>query len=310
MSCSAATSLPRTTPNVSTKHNGSAGVLDAHRLRLCHEAVALSEWLMVDPWEARYVPCAVNYTEVIERLARYLNHHLRLPVPVRVGYVFGGDNAAFVRTFLCQGYAVCIERPGYESEVAAMKQEIGPSHTRIAFARPRLEYFNISSSRIRSEEMEAMPERSNRYYSGLKANLARGPVPPWRLPERRYLIRDESAWAVQPWEQGRGAAELVEARVQLLTSLRISLCEAYARPPLPDVALALKIELPALEGQVAYADALRHETETITLDACTDGSHRLEVSRFLSPCGGRTNASSPRWNAKFWHPNAIPPPRS
>ncbi len=274
---------------VSAKHDGTAGLLDAHRLRLCHEAVALSEWLMVDPWEVRYVPCAVNYTEVIDRLERYLNHHLRVPVPVRVGYVFGGDNAAFGRTFLRQGYAVCIERPGYESEVVAMKQEIGPSHTRIAFARPRLEYFNISSSRIRSEEMEAMPERSNRYYGGLKANLARGPVPPWRLPERWFLIRDESGWAVQPWEQGRDAVKLVEARMQLLTSLRTSLCAAYARPPLPDVALALKIEIPALEGQVAYADAdaLRQELETITLDTCTDGSHRLEVSRLFGLADGQ-----------------------
>ncbi|MDS7278890.1 hypothetical protein NXG15_29760, partial [Klebsiella pneumoniae] len=79
---------------------------------------------MVDPWEARYLPCAVNYTEVILRLERYLNFHLRVPVPVRVCYVFGGDNAAFARAFLSSGYAVCIERAGYESRITKIKQEL------------------------------------------------------------------------------------------------------------------------------------------------------------------------------------------
>jgi len=269
---------------VSTKYNGSAGLLDAHRLRLCHEAVAMSEWLMVDPWEARYVPCALNYTDVILRLERYLNHHLRLPVPLRVGYVFGGDNAAFARTFLGQGYAVCIERPGYENMVEAMRQEVPPTNTRIAFVRPRLEYFNISSSRIRSEEMDAMPERSSGYYNSLKANVLRGAEPP---QERRFLIRDESEWAVKPWMAGGDARELTEARLHLLDALRTTLCAEFARPPLPDQALSLRIEIPELAHQMRYADALQRETDTITLDACTNGTYRLEVSRLFGLADGQ-----------------------
>ncbi len=269
---------------VSTKHHGSASLLDAHRLRLCHEAVAMSEWLMVDPWEARYVPCALNYTDVILRLERYLNHHLRLPVPLQVGYVFGGDNAAFARTFLSRGYAVCIDRPGYESAVAALRQEIPASHTQIAFARPRLEYFNISSSRIRSEEMDAMPERSSRYYNSLKANVARGNELP---QERQFLIRDESAWAIETWGAGREESVLTAARERHLQALRTALYEAYASPPLPDQALNLRIEVPELATQVAYADTLQRTTETITLDACTGGTYRLEVSRLFGLADGQ-----------------------
>lgn len=269
---------------VSTKHDGTAALLDAHRLRLCHEAVAMSEWLMVDPWEARYTPCAINYTDVIQRLERYLNHHLRLPVPLRVGYVFGGDNAGFARTFLNQGYAVCIERPGYESRVETVRQEIPTANARIAFARPRLEYFNISSSRIRSEEIDGMPERASRYYNSLRANLAQRADAP---EGRRFLIRDESAWAVHPWQRERDAALLTEARRQLLDTLRATLRETYLSPPLPDPALALRIEVPELERQVGYAEALQRETPTITLDACTEGTHRLEVSRLFGLADGQ-----------------------
>jgi nicotinic acid mononucleotide adenylyltransferase len=269
---------------VSTKYDGGAGLLDAHRLRLCHEAVATSEWLMVDPWEARYVPRALNFTDVILRLERYLNYHLRLPVPLRVGYVFGGDNAAFVRVFLSRGYGVCIERPGYESLVAAIRQEIPPTNARIAFARPRREIFNISSSQIREEELDAMPERARRAYAALKANAARAAEPP---PARRFLIRDESAWAIKPWTAARPEAQLTAARESLLDTLRTALREAYARPPLPDPALHLHIEVPELERQVEYAEALRRETKTITLDACTAGTYRLEVSRLFGLADGQ-----------------------
>ncbi len=269
---------------VSTKHNGSAHLLDAHRLRLCHEAVAMSEWQMVDPWEARYVPCAINYTDVILRLERYLNHHLPLPVPLRVCYVFGGDNAAFARAFLSTGYAVCIERPGYEARAAEIKQEIGAAKGRIVFARPRLEFFDISSSSIRSEEIAAMPERSGSYYRGLKANLLRAAEP---MPQRRFLIRDESSWAVQSWSRERDGEELTTARGELLSSLVAALHEHYAQPPLPDQAVALRIEIPNLESQTTYADALQQEIETITLDACTGGSYRLEVSRLFGLADGQ-----------------------
>lgn len=269
---------------VSTKHNGSAHLLNAHRLRLCHEAVAQSEWLMVDPWEARYVPCAINYTDVILRLERYLNHHLPLPVPLRICYVFGGDNAAFARAFLQTGYAVCIERQGYTIDAERIKQETASAKGRIVFARPRVEYSHLSSSRIRSEESTAMPERSGDYYRGLKENVSRAAFP---MPERRFLIREESAWATQDWSNGREAVALNEARSQLLDNLVAALRENYACPPLPDQAVALRIEIPRLESQTAYADTLQSEVETITLDACTGGKYRLEVSRLFGLADGQ-----------------------
>lgn len=269
---------------VSTKDNGAARLLDVHRLRLCHEAVATSEWLMVDPWEARYVPCAINYTDVLLRLERYLNHHLRLPVPLRIGYVFGGDNAAFARAFTVSGYAVCVERPGYEAQVEAIKQEMAHAKERVLFARPRLEYLNISSSGIRAEATGAMPERTSHYYRQLKENIAQAAEP---IPQRRYLIRDESAWAVQSWCYGRDATSVGEAARLFLHSLIGALSEAAAHPPLPDRPLELHIEIPMLDRQAAYAEALQQERPTITLDTCTGGSYRLEVSRLFGLADGQ-----------------------
>lgn len=269
---------------VSTKYGGAARLAAAHRLRLCHEAVAHSEWLMVDPWEARYVPCALNYTDVILRLEGYLNHHLRLPTPLRVAYVFGGDNAAFARTFLSAGYAVCIERPGYEARVESIRAEMPARQTRICFVRPRRENPDISSSRIRAEEMDAMPERSRRYYDSLRTHRAHTSEPP---PERRFLIRDESAWAVAPWEAGRDPAALAAARTELRDTLCRTLTETFAGCPPPDQPLALRIEMPDLARQTEYAATLQKETGTISLDACTGGTYRLAVSRLFGLADGQ-----------------------
>lgn len=269
---------------VTTKQNGTAELLDEHRICLCHEAVALSEWLMVDTWEARYLPTAVNFTDIILRLERYLNRHLRLPVPLRVCYVFGSDNAGFTRTFVKKGYCVCVERPGYEGLARKYKQETSRFNAHIAFASPRLEYLNISSSQIRSAEAGAMPERASRYYAKLRENTL---LAGREKLQRRYLIRDESEWAVEPWSQGRDAEELATARRSFLHTLVSSITNAYAEAPLPDQAMALRIEVPALKRQAAYAVALQSEARTINLDACTEGTHRLEVSRLFGLADGQ-----------------------
>ena len=57
---------------VSTKQGGAAHMPIAHRLALCQEALADSDWLMVDPWEGRYAPTSLNFTDVLLRLERYL----------------------------------------------------------------------------------------------------------------------------------------------------------------------------------------------------------------------------------------------
>lgn len=84
------------------------------RLWMCAQATASSDWLDVDAWEALWRPCAVNFTDVIVRLERYLQHHLKRHIPVI--YVCGGDNARFALTFATQGHCIVVSRPGSTSE--------------------------------------------------------------------------------------------------------------------------------------------------------------------------------------------------
>jgi len=57
------------------------------RLRLCADAVAHSDWLSVDPWEAMHRRVAVNFTDVTARLEAYLRAHVdeRMEVITSVG---------------------------------------------------------------------------------------------------------------------------------------------------------------------------------------------------------------------------------
>ena len=82
------------------------------RLAMCAEAIKPYPWMMVDPWESLYRPVAVNFTEVVYRLERYLQHHIS--PDVQVMYVCGGDNARFCMTFQDKGLCVVVNRPVYE----------------------------------------------------------------------------------------------------------------------------------------------------------------------------------------------------
>ena len=95
---------------------GDAALSAPHRLRLCAAAVAETDWLMVDPWEAMHRDVAVNFTDVVHRLTAYLHHHIS--PQLTVFYVCGGDNARFALTFAQRGSCVVVGRPGTEDRLA------------------------------------------------------------------------------------------------------------------------------------------------------------------------------------------------
>ena len=89
---------------------GDAALSPSHRLELCGLAVADSDWLMVDPWEALGCAVAVNFTDVVARLEAYLAHHVG--PDITVFYVCGADNARFALTFAERGHCVVAGRAG------------------------------------------------------------------------------------------------------------------------------------------------------------------------------------------------------
>jgi nicotinic acid mononucleotide adenylyltransferase len=92
---------------------GDEAISASRRLALCGAAVADSDWLMVDPWEALHRDVAVNFTDVLARLTAYLHHHVRADIAVI--YACGGDNARFALSFATHGRCVVVGRPGNEA---------------------------------------------------------------------------------------------------------------------------------------------------------------------------------------------------
>ena len=101
---------------VDTKDNGKAANPATNRIRLCQEKVQSNDWLMVSPLESLYRPTAVNFTDVINDLETYLSNHIQGNFVI--GYVFGGDNAEFIKSFNKEhkNLAICVTR-NHKNEV-------------------------------------------------------------------------------------------------------------------------------------------------------------------------------------------------
>lgn len=84
---------------VSSKYNGLAEMHIEIRNMLIEKCVSGSDWLYLDRWEGTYNSMAVNYTDVIQRLERYLNHYIPTSNGIRVCFVCGKDNSGFLQTF-------------------------------------------------------------------------------------------------------------------------------------------------------------------------------------------------------------------
>lgn len=81
------------------------------RINEGREYLKNSDWLMIDPWESIYVRTPINFTDVIERLQKYLQKYI--DERIKIAYIFGGDNVEFMYCFKKNGIAVCLNRDGY-----------------------------------------------------------------------------------------------------------------------------------------------------------------------------------------------------
>jgi hypothetical protein len=91
-------------------------------------------------------------------------------------YVFGADNAAFVRSFIHQGFCVCVTRPGAEQKLEALKNDYALMKTGRVFIAPCSS--DISSRHIR---MKAQNKDFN------NIDLANG----------IYAVRNDLDWATK-----------------------------------------------------------------------------------------------------------------
>lgn len=114
-----------------------------------------NDWMFVDPWSGVFNQCAINFTEVIDRLTHYLQHYLKRHIPVF--FVCGADNARFANTFINTGRCVVVGRPKYEDRFWKLEEKFHSSD-RIFFAHGDTDQ---SSTEVRKTLPNKYPTRPN-----------------------------------------------------------------------------------------------------------------------------------------------------
>lgn len=176
---------------VSTKYNNSVNIHSEERIYLCEEVVADSDWLMVDPWEARYNNYPINFTDVIIRLEQYLLKYTQQHI--KIAYVFGSDNAEFTLAFIKNGTCVCNKRKGYEDNFNLVKNNYLLDNNRHLFI--DTEHPNISSSIIRKGDSTFLPKSIINKFIRLNVledeNIAKNTTDINSKEKPLYLVRDD-----------------------------------------------------------------------------------------------------------------------
>lgn len=289
---------------VSKKHGGDPTLSAPFRVGLVERAVHDSDWLDVDPWEARYVPCDLNFTDVLRRLERYLHWHLCPAEPLTLFYVFGGDNAGFVRAFDRIGHAVCVARPGQDALVAPLRVHAA-NNPRVLFA-PSALIEDIASRALRpggAHRPRPLPNRA----SGLK------PAPTGTTG--LYLVRDDLAAATAAWRVRWPG--YVEACARFRAAVPGILAQAYvnARPAVTDGPVAVR--LIDLDHQRARAQEALADRASLSFDVHIHGAdpqdRSIAMTRAFDLAAGQIQTD--RFVARPGHPGlteqfaAIPPGR-
>ena len=142
-----------------TKYVTKKNKVDSYLKRLddCQKFVNKHEWLSVDPYEILFEDDDICYTEILTRLENYFKTHVenKYKININIGYVFGGDRAKFMRSFVNVGYGICVGRYGYDEIFNNAKLELQncTNNKNMFWIDRQLEFPDISSTLIRNEKI-------------------------------------------------------------------------------------------------------------------------------------------------------------
>jgi len=243
----------------------------AHRLRLCEEQVADSDWLMADGWEALGVERALNFTDVVERLQNYLSRHVHSHRPIHVVYAFGSDNARFAPAFHARGRCVCVLRPGFEEAFTKYGARYR-GHERILFAEEQSH--PISSRDVRKGRSQLIAgSRADWLYrtwtDSLTGTRAVSAI------AMTYFLRDEGGWLLEPWQLSYDIAVLERAWQRFTTGLKDLFVEAHSRAVAPDQRFDIVVRRLEIQNQRQQLASLTQGESVISLDPCLPGQFNL-----------------------------------
>jgi len=214
-------------------------------------------WLMVDPWESQYVPTAINFTDVVQRLTNYINRYLSFVGKIEVAYVYGSDHALFSRAFIKHGTGICVQRSGFSNQLMiAQTDKKLTSSAQIIYSSNFTLTANVSSQEIRKTLSNmVLPAKTSQSTS-----------------QQVYCVRDDLAWAIQPWLE-----KLSDAECQRVESLQQEFIKSLQN--LIQQIVGMGCILIDVEVQQKNVQKLMIEGTIITNDLLTDGHYRLHVTR-------------------------------
>lgn len=218
------------------------------RINEGREYLKNSDWLMIDPWESIYVRTPINFTDVIERLQKYLQKYI--DERIKIAYIFGGDNVEFMYCFKKNGIAVCINRDGY-NELFIKTMKIKNDNM----------YFidNLNSSSLLSSRY--IREKHSKKIISYK-------------DVGNYLIRNESLLPLSNLIREDNKELLQQLQEEFLNKFMRLLSNCFDNK--------IFIKVINMEFQLKDAYDYLQKQNTINLDSYFRGTYNLEVSRLFN----------------------------
>lgn len=218
------------------------------RINEGREYLKNSDWLMIDPWESIYVRTPINFTDVIERLQKYLQKYI--DERIKIAYIFGGDNVEFMYCFNKNGIAVCINRDGY-NELFIKTMKIKNDNM----------YFidNLNSSSLLSSRY--IREKHSKKIISYK-------------DVGNYLIRNESLLPLSNLIREDNKELLQQLQEEFLNKFMRLLSNCFDNK--------IFIKVINMEFQLKDAYDYLQKQNTINLDSYFRGTYNLEVSRLFN----------------------------
>lgn len=225
-------------------------VLNAEqRIALCEESVKGSDWLMVDRWEALVAGCAVNFTDVIIHLKRYLEYHVNQDITII--YVCGSDNARLALTFQSMEHCIVVGRPGYGVCYEQYRNDPRLATNRIMWT---MSDVGASSTDVRHGELSSIPSSIVDMYRKMKEPES----------QAKIVLRDEGEWAVAHFPK----RPFRYPRFKHLLSMAITDCFKKC-----------DVSVNQVRQQQLIALIKTQDKQSISLDPCIPMEFNLKLSR-------------------------------
>ena len=265
-------------------YKGNRFLKIAHRLALCELAVHESNWLMVDSWEARYNKIPLLYPKVIQHLEKYLDTHLGKLPHIKVIYVFGSDNADFMKTFIHKGICICVRRKGYEVHLKNIlsKYHITQNQNIIISSKKIQDY---SSGNVRLGKNPNINKEVNYLWKLWKKTSDRDT--PSSSLNKVYLFRNDIRWAISSWITKDNCQKFKSAMKEFSKGVVNAFDETFKQPLFPDLPQPCKFHLIDTRKQIKIVSELNRNNQLLNLDLITNSKNKLHFSRLYGISDGQ-----------------------